>query len=293
VLLSMTGFGEASRPQRDRIISVEIRAINSRYFKLTTRLSDGYASLESFIESALRNQIKRGTVQVNLRVDQLGAAEGYRLNEAVLAGYFRQLEAFQNRCHSSEAVSIGDLLALPGVIETQAGDRDAAADWPLIEPVVHEALERLSEMRRTEGLAMAADLGANLDAIGAELRAIQARAPQVVDAYRERLAERLNKLLSEYDVRVQAADIIREVGIFAERGDIAEEIVRLGSHLDQFRECMALTESAGRKLEFVTQEMFRETNTIGSKSSDAEISRRVVEIKTAIERIREMVQNIE
>ena len=293
MLLSMTGYGEARRQDENLTVSVEARAINNRYFKLNLRLSEGYAGLEAQIESLVRAQLRRGTVQINLRVDRFGGADKYQVNETVLAAYFQQVAQFQKRYHSAETVPIGDLLALPGVISEKGGAADVGEDWPLIEPVLKEALAALGRMRATEGTAMAADLTANLDQIAAELSAIQLRAPLVVEAYRTRLSERLTKLLSEYDVPVGPADIIREVGLFAERSDISEEIVRLGSHIDQFRACMKLNESAGRKLDFVTQEMFRETNTIGSKSSDVEISQRVVEIKTAVERIREMVQNVE
>ena len=125
------------------------------------------------------------------------------------------------------------------------------------------------------------------------LRDIEQRAPMVVDAYRERLVERLKKTLTQYDVVLDPADVIREVSLFADRGDISEEIVRLRSHLEQFDTMLELPESSGRKIEFLTQEMLRETNTIGSKANDIEISRHVIEIKAAMERIREMIQNIE
>src|SRR5262249_25266571 len=134
---------------------------------------------------------------------------------------------------------------------------------------------------------------ANARTIAAELAQIEARAPLVVEAYRGRLTERLNKLLAEVGSRIEPADVVREVGVFAERSDISEEIVRLKSHLEQFDGILAADESQGRKLEFLTQEMFRETNTIGSKANDAEIARHVIEIKTAIERMREMIQNVE
>lgn len=140
---------------------------------------------------------------------------------------------------------------------------------------------------------MAADLKTNCRAIAAELNLIAERAPQMVEAYRSRLEERLKKLLAEQDVTLSPADLIREISIFAERSDISEEIVRLRSHLEQFDTIMGLPESSGRKLEFLIQELFREINTIGSKSTDVEIARHVIEIKTAIERLREMIQNVE
>lgn len=140
---------------------------------------------------------------------------------------------------------------------------------------------------------MAADLLANCQQVAAQLAHIEVRAPLVVDSYRQRLVDRLAKLLAEFDVTVTTADVVREVGMFAEKSDISEEIVRLRTHCEQFQKVMKTEETPGRKLEFITQEMFRETNTIGSKSNDSEIARYVIEIKTAIERMREMIQNIE
>jgi uncharacterized protein (TIGR00255 family) len=151
----------------------------------------------------------------------------------------------------------------------------------------------MSTMRADEGRAMAADLKANGQIVAVALDAIEARAPHVAESYRGRLTERLTKLLAEYEINLQPTDLIRELSIYAERSDISEEIVRLRSHLEQFGATLALEESSGRKLEFLTQEMFRETNTIGSKANDVQISRHVIEIKAAIERIREMIQNVE
>ena len=140
---------------------------------------------------------------------------------------------------------------------------------------------------------MARELLQQRDHIADELELIRRRVPHVAEAYRDRLLERVRLLLGELDVEIERKDIIKEVAIFAERSDIREEVVRLSSHLGQFQEIINEPESAGRKLEFLTQEMFRETNTIGSKASDVEISRHVVEIKSALEKIREMVQNVE
>ena len=166
-------------------------------------------------------------------------------------------------------------------------------DWPLIEQALEEALANLEQMRQQEGRAMQRDLRANCQTVLDELDQIAARAPAVGDAYQTRLTERLNKLLADFGTRIEAADVIREVGMFAERCDISEEIVRLRSHIDQFRSILEASDASGRKLDFLTQEMFRETNTIGAKANDAEIARHVVEIKASIERIREMVQNVE
>ena len=166
-------------------------------------------------------------------------------------------------------------------------------EWPVLERVLQQALDRLQAMRLEEGRAMAQELLQYRDQIGAELEQIRQRTPQVAVLYRDRLLERVRSLLTELDVKIDRTDLIKEVSVFAERSDVAEEVVRLASHLDQFQEVFKEPESAGRKLEFLTQEMGREANTIGSKASDVEISRRVVEIKSTLEKIRELVQNIE
>lgn len=294
MLLSMTGHGEAHRQQDGVAVAVEVRTVNNRYLKTTFRTSEGYGTLEPSIEAVVRRHVRRGSVQVNVRIERQASPDDFKLNEVVLASYQRQLEAVRETAGSAEPIPLDSLLTLPGVIDETAWRHvNAEADWPVVEQTLEEALTNLSSMRAKEGAAMAADLHANCDLVQAELNKIEQRAPLVVEAYRKRLTERLNKLLEEYEVSIEAADVVREVGIFADRGDISEEIVRLRSHLKQFDAISAAEESNGRKLEFLIQEILRETNTIGSKANDAEIAGHVVEIKTAIERMREMIQNVE
>jgi uncharacterized protein (TIGR00255 family) len=290
----MTGFGEARCQENGVTVAVELRTINSRYFKISYRSGEGYNSLEPQIEAAVREQIKRGTIQVTLRVDRPASPDAYRLNTAVLIAYWRQLNELPAQWNLPRSSTLEHLLALPGVVNEQPWEAGAAQeDWPLISRTLTAAMQNLSHMREEEGRAMATDLHANCRTIAAELEAIAERAPLMVEAYRTRLEDRLKKLLAEQSVTLQPADLIREISIFAERSDISEEIVRLRSHLEQFDTIMDLPESSGRKLEFLIQEMFREVNTIGSKSTDVEIARHVIEIKTAIERLREMIQNVE
>jgi uncharacterized protein (TIGR00255 family) len=284
----MTGFGEAHHQDGLRSVAVEVRSINNRHLKISTRIGEGYAALEPEVEAFVRQKIRRGTVQISIRITRAHRPEDYRINTPVVESYVAQLTGV---LRSWEA--FGALLALPGVVEDNtASSVDVDAEWPVIRQALDAALERLSKMREQEGRAMEADLNANCQAISAALDLIEARAPLVGDSYRDRLTERVRKLLGEQGVTVDPADLIREVSIFADRADISEETVRLRSHMDQFAASLA-EEGAGRKLEFVVQEMFRETNTIGSKANDVEISRQVIEIKTAIERIREMIQNVE
>ncbi len=289
----MTGFGEAHSQQDGLAVAVEVRAINSRFFKLSVRATEGYASLEPHIEEIARQCIRRGTVQVNLRVDRLRSCQDFRINSAVLSGYRDQLKSVYQQWDQNATVSLEALLLLPGVVNDQSILFSPEDDWPAISKVLQAALANLAQMRIREGRTMADDLAANCHAISAGVEEIQRRAPLVLDAYRTRLEERLNKALAEYQVTLDPADIIREVTLYADRADISEEIVRLKSHIEQFHAIMQMPESSGRKLEFLTQELFREANTIGSKTSDVEIAKQVIEIKTAIERIREMIQNVE
>ncbi len=294
MLLSMTGFGESHCHENGLAVSVEVRTINSRYFKLSIRASEGYGAVEPHIEEVVRRAIHRGTIQVLLRVERLRPAEEFCLNVEVLQRYRNQLEQLQRQWGWNEGASLAALLSLPGVVnEESLFSHDALADWPVIGRTLQSALEHLAQMRTKEGRAMSADLAANCRQVLEILEQIERRSPQAVKDYRARLHEKLQKVLEEYSVVLDPADLIKEVSLFAERIDISEEILRLRSHVEQFLATMKLPESSGRKLEFLTQEMVREANTIGSKANDVEIARQVVEIKTAIERIREMIQNIE
>lgn len=295
MLLSMTGHGEAHR-QRDGIaVTAEVRTINNKYFKLNLRAGERYGSLEPQVEAVVRQFLRRGTIQVTLWIEREPSADDYRLNEVVLRAYRDQLEHLSHGGSQPPApIRLDALLSLPGVvIERGAQHLRLEDDWPIIEETLVAALKHLGAMREDEGRAMAADLRHNARWIATQLDAIAELAPQVVENYRGRILERLNKLLAEFGVEARAADVVREVGMFAERIDISEEIVRLRSHLQQFDQFVEGTESQGRKLEFLIQEMFREANTIGSKANDASIARHVIEIKSSIERMREMIQNVE
>lgn len=294
LLLSMTGQGAAQVQQDGMTVTAELRTVNNRYYKLALRATDGYSSLEPHIDDLVRNFVRRGTVQLDVRVERETLPDDFRLNQVALASYLKQVEQLHQQLQIESEVRLESLLTLPGVIDEHVASRvDVDVVWPAIERAVTQALEGLSRMRKEEGRAMAIDLGENCRLIAKELEEVERLAPRVVEAYRQRLAEKLSKLLGEHGLSAESTDIVREVGLFAERSDIAEEIVRLRSHLEQFVTVMELADSNGRKLDFITQEMFREANTIGSKANDAQIARHVVEIKTAIERIREMIQNVE
>lgn len=294
MLASMTGFGEARSQGAGLSVHVEVRTINNRHFKLGYRASEGYASLEPDVETVVRQAMRRGTVQVNLRVEREASPDSYRINTSVVEGYRTQIDALCSGSGWQERVGLEAILALPGSVDEQARSiDDPRDDWPTIEPVLQSALDAVNKMRLDEGQALLADLEANGKLVEEFLDKVAERAPAVADSYRERLAQRVNKALAELNVTLSPTDLLREVSLFVDRSDVSEETVRLRSHLQQFAEALRLAESSGRKLEFIVQEMGREVNTIGSKANDAEISRYVVEIKSALERIREQIQNVE
>jgi uncharacterized protein (TIGR00255 family) len=290
----MTGYGEG-RTERDGLsVRVEIRTVNNRHLKLSCRLPDGYAALEPHIESVVRKTLKRGTCYLTLTLERQDEDDEYKINEQRLRSYCTRLKQLSDLLHAEPNLRLDRLLALPGVIETSFRSSDQIEeDWPTVELALNQAIENLTRMRAQEGVAMGNDLLENCRALSANLDRISERAPFIVEAYQQRLRERLNQLLAEFDVQVQAQDVIREVGLFADRVDISEEVVRLRSHLVQLEKVLREPETSGRKLDFLIQEMFREINTIGSKANDVEVSRYVVEIKTITERLREMVQNVE
>ncbi len=292
----MTGYGEAHFQSDALTVAIELRSVNNRYLKVSVRAAEPYHLLEPEFEKVIRRSVRRGTVQVHLRCERQYAPQDFRINPTALRSYIEQVRALSEQLKLGERseLLLSQVLALPGVApEPGATPLGLEGEWPVIERVLAEAVGKLQAMRQEEGRAMSQELLQHRDAIGGELELIRRHSPNVVAAYRDRLHERVQNLLSELDIQIDRSELIKEVAIFAERSDIAEEVVRLASHLGQFQEIMREKESPGRKLEFLTQEMFREANTIGSKAGDVEISRHVVEIKGTLEKIRELVQNVE
>lgn len=290
---SMTGFGAASVEEDGARYSVEIRSVNNRFYKATLRLPDALLSLEGEIESQVGRRLVRGSATIAVRfVDTSSRAAG-RVNREALRAYLSQLEGLPGA--AGAAPPLGALLALPGVVIDDAADVLTARARPVLTRLVDEACDRLLEMRQREGDA----LRRTFDQLGADmargLAAVRQRAPEVSALYRERITARMKSMLAEIGAVAREEDIIREVAAFAERSDIAEEVARLEGHLDQFRALIdpVNPEPIGRVLDFLAQEMLREANTIASKSADVEISRRIVEIKSAIDRVKEQSQNAE
>jgi len=290
----MTGFGE-TRHQDDRMsVSVEVRTVNNRYLKLSIKCADVYGAFEGEIEKIAREYISRGTVMVAVRVERVATAADVRLNEMALQTLSEQLRGLAAKMGDVAVGPLTDLLALPNaVIDDSKRNIDIDADWKIIQDCLRGALQNLQLFREEEGRSMREDLLLQKDIIATQLQKTRERAPLVVSEYREKILDRVRKTLAETDAKVDETNLIRDVSIFSDRADINEEIARLECHLDQLAAFLNEKSSSGRKLEFLSQEMFREINTIGSKANDVQIAHSVVEMKAAIEKMREMLQNIE
>lgn len=292
----MTGQGQGRSQFGSAEISAEVRAVNNRHLKIHLRTSDALGSLESQIEAMVRSELRRGSLQIAIQLSGAEFESPFQLQTDVIENYFRQCQAMSERLGLESNVSLSDLLGLPGVAKEPRNLATAELSPELAQCVlatVKTTLDCLNRMRAAEGESMRLELARQVDCLDELTNLIESRAPLVIDEYRARLKGKLTKALSEIGATLDDADLVREVLIMADKADIREELVRLRSHFGQFRKLLAADESQGRKLDFLIQELFRETNTIGSKAGDAEVAQRVVDMKTMIEQMRELVQNVE
>lgn len=293
MLRSMTGFGAASRADGGLTLHVEVRSVNNRHYKATLRLPDELSPLEGEVEAHLARRVSRGSVQLTVRTHGTAGIPAAAIDADVLRNYIAQME--RAVAGTGVSVDLSAVLQLPGVVIEQPGDALLDAIRARLPAVIDEACDAMLAMRDREGAA----LRETLLALGRDARAcvdtIAQRLPEVVAAYGLRLRQRLKSLLDELDAVAREEDILREVAIFAERSDVAEEVARLRGHLEQLEQLLSNSqgEGVGRTLDFLAQEMLREANTIASKCSDITVSRAVVDIKTAIDRIKEQAANVE
>ncbi|MFO0999710.1 MAG: YicC/YloC family endoribonuclease [Planctomycetaceae bacterium] len=293
MLLSMTGFGNASLQTEGVHVSSEIKSVNNRYLKISVRMPDSVARFEAEIEKLVRSRVTRGSVQLSIRVRFTSGQSEYRIDQDLLKSFQRQLAEISGDSKGNSA-NLGELLSLPGVVsETELPEEFVNSLWPAVEASLKESLDHFEDFRRREGESMRLDLEKQCEVIENEGRQVALLTPQVVTEYRDKILERVRRLIGDASVNISENDVIREVALFADRCDINEEITRLRSHTEQFRRLLNGETSQGRKLEFIGQEMFREINTIGSKANHVTIALSVVEMKAAIERMREVLQNVE
>ncbi len=293
----MTGQGQGRRQHGTAEISAEVRAVNNRHLKVQLRTCDSLSGLEPQIEALVRKSLRRGSLQLSVQLTGGTRDNRYQIDEPVLLGYYQQCQTIAAKLGLPADISLRELLPLPGVVsENRHLSEGEELPQELVSSVldtIADSLACLNGMRRAEGDSMGAELTRQLKCLSELTVKIEQRAPTVIAEYRQRLEARLSKVLAELGTELQESDVAREVLIMADKADIREEIVRLRSHFAQFESLLHADESQGRKLDFLIQELFREANTIGSKAGDAEIAQRVVDIKTIIEQMRELVQNVE
>ncbi len=292
MLRSMTGFGSASSTQGGMTVGVEIRSVNNRHRKCLVRLPEEFLPLEGPLEQTVAKHFHRGSLTVSVRVQEATGEQAGRIDETAFQSYLNQLLAMPGVDHSATKIDLAGILNLPGVIifdEEQRLERVSALACQAAEA----ACEQLQNMRETEGEALEQDLSAQCGVIEERLQTIRDALPSISKLHEDRMLQRMREMMESLNVADDPRDLVREVAFFAERSDISEEITRMDAHVLQFRDLLTGNEPIGRTLDFLTQEMLRETNTIGSKVQQVDISRAIVEIKSAVDRLKEQVQNVE
>ena len=293
MIRSMTGFGAGRAQAGGETVAVELRSVNGKFCDVRAHLPRDLAALEPVIARIVKSRVARGVVDVSVRREAPGSVRGAapRIDLLLAAAYAKALREMRTELGLAGEVTVHDLVGLEGVVGLSEAAADPGPAAEALERALSASLDALEEMRRREGEALARDLSARLSAVEKGAAAIRCSAPQSVEAYRERLAARVAEL--SRGVPADPARLAQEVAFFAERVDVAEELTRLSSHLAQLRALIASDAPAGRRLEFLVQEVNREVNTIGSKSQHAGMAAQVVELKAELERVREQIANVE
>ena len=292
MVLSMTGYGRAGALLHGRDIKVELRSVNARFFEYSSRLPRSCAFLEDKLKKLVASKVSRGKVELNLSIQTVTAADTVvTVNWQLAQGYRAALNAMSERMDLKNDVTAGMLARFPDVLTQTAAPTDEEELWQDVQSVAEQAIEAFVAMRATEGEKLKEDVASRLNTVESLVAQIEQNSAGRVQAYSDKLYARLQELLG--DRNIDEARLVTEAAIFADKTAIDEETVRLHSHVAQFREILQLEEPIGRKLDFLTQELNREANTIGSKCQDAALTRLVVTLKSEIEKIREQIQNIE
>jgi uncharacterized protein (TIGR00255 family) len=291
MIRSMTGFGAGHGAAGGEALDVEVRSVNHKFCEVKVRLPRELAALEPEALKLVKERLARGGIDVSIRRGSAGGGLAPRVDLALADAYARAFEALRARLGLPGAVTLADVAAADGVLRLDEPALDLEAARAALRTAMTQALEALVAMRAREGEALATDLAGRLDGTEALVSRAAALVPQTVEHHRKRLAERVEELTR--GIPLDPSRLAQEVALFADRTDVTEEVTRLRSHLAQARNLLKGGEPAGRKLDFLVQEMHREVNTIGSKSQSAEIAAIVVTAKAEVERMREQVQNVE
>ncbi len=289
---SMTGYGRAQKLIGNKEITVEIRSVNHRFLEYSSRVPRTYAYLEEKLKSLVKSSVSRGKVDLSLSVQTIGGTDSQVvINHELARSYLKALQNLSEDLQIKNDITVSQMARFSDIFSVLRVQDDEEEVWNAVREVAQEALDRFVQMRCAEGEKMQQDLLYRLDLIEQMVQKVEELSPKTVEQYSNRLHAKIQEVLQSNTVDEQR--VMTEVAIFAEKIAVAEETVRLGSHVHQFREILKSTEPVGRKLDFLVQEFNREANTIGSKAQDLEIARIVVNLKSEIEKIREQIQNIE
>ena len=289
---SMTGYGRCEETVGGRRITVELKSVNHKYFEFSPRVTRGYEFLEDKLKTYVQSRVARGKIDLFLSIETLEDADVIvSVNHSLAAGYIAALREITERYKLPDTVTVNSLSRYSDIFSVHKAPEDEEAIWAAVKTVLEKAVDAFIAMRETEGRRLYDDVMSRAAVILELVGKIEARSPETVKEYRERLEAKLREVLS--DTTIDEQRILTEAAIFADKVAVAEETVRLRSHFEQLKALLNAEEPSGRKMDFLVQEMNRETNTIGSKASDSQIAYMVVDIKAEIEKIREQIQNIE
>ena len=292
MIKSMTGFGRAVAETDGYVITVEIKSVNHRYFEFSSRIPRQYGFLDDKLKSYINSRVSRGKVECYVSIDALNTeAAQVVVNNTLASAYVSALKELSKNYDLKEDFGASTVARFQDVLVVKKADEDEEKIWSYVKSVTDTALDKFIAMRTVEGEKMKNDISSRADYILSCVEYIEKRSPETVKEYNDKLVERVHDLIG--DVSPDEGRVIQEVAIYADKVAVAEETVRLRSHLDQLKAFINADEPVGRKMDFLVQEINRETNTIGSKANDVDIARKVVDIKAEVEKIREQIQNIE
>lgn len=291
---SMTGFGRGSADGDGFAVDVEIKTVNNRYLDVHLRAPQELTSLEMEIRKRVTARLSRGRVDLNISFDRTGSGATYEINQAVVAAYVDALREIQRQFNLTGEIDVSAIARLPGAL---ASPRNELTDemTASLNTAIDQALDSLEQMREAEGASLASEMRKRLQRIEETIPTIEAAASSLVEAYQQRLRKRISELLARgsQTVELDPGRLAQEVAYLADRSDITEELTRLKSHVDQFREAIDSKEEVGKRLDFLLQELNREANTVLSKSGEISIKEAALAIKAEVEKLREQVQNVE
>ncbi|HEH7130941.1 TPA: YicC family protein [Clostridioides difficile] len=291
--ISMTGFGRGEYKDDNYYFLVECKTINHKYSDINIRLPRKISFLEDKVRNLVKNYVKRGRVDLYIKFDLLGKEDvNLNFDEGLASQYIDILKEIKNKFDIIDDISVMNVAKFPDIVKIEEKEEDEDLLWSMLNQAVEDALIKLREMRSEEGKKLAEDIAMRCDLLKNHIEEIEKYSSSVVEDYREKLNLRISELLDDPSI-IDENRLAQEVAIYADKSSITEEIVRFKSHIGQFKNTIFKDDSIGRKIDFLIQEMNRETNTIGSKSSDINITNLVVEVKSELEKIREQIQNIE